>query len=266
MGSRLCLVGLAAAAGFAAQACAYVERRWNDLADSGAVSVGMGVEASARLGEALHLGLGSSLSTETAPLLFPVPALYQIMYGSTAIRTEHWLPWSLIIGQYHDVPAVAHSIKWSSVYPYGPTPTRATRAANPDLGRWVGELPQHRCFLFAPFHLNRDPIQTDPRHWADVEFSLFLIFGGKVSFRPVEFLDFLFGFIPGVDIMGDDEFVERVPLGPYWYKTPQRDAEVEPNPPQVPPSNRPPGDPPYVPTRQEQLGQPGQSPATWPPR
>lgn len=212
-------------AGMAASGCSYAERRWHDLEDAGSVSPGLGIEGSFKLGEFVHAGIGGSVSTETAPVLCPIPGLYQLIYGRMPTTTELWPPISIFFADKFDIPAAAHSIKWDVIYPYGPLPKDETRLLKPELEEWVGVPPQHRCFFLIPVGFNRDEVPTHPGHWFDFEVTLILGVGAKLRLRPIEFVDFLFGFIPLVDIMGDDLLPPRAPLGPYWYKTPAPDPE-----------------------------------------
>ena len=214
--------------------CGYVEQRWNDLTDVSTASLSLGGEIGVKFGEALHIGLGGSYSVPFSPALpIPVPFLYQLMYGDIVSYTELWWPVSIWFARADDVAMGMHTMNFNSLYPRGPVPDRATREANPALAKYAGEPPEHACYMFAPFIFHNDPVPTMLKDYFNLELAFVPIIGGKIRLNPVEFFDFLFGFIPGVDFLGDDHLVDRVRLGPYWYKhiRPEDHAPIQPRDP-----------------------------------
>lgn len=199
-------------------ACAYVEARWNDYCDVGTISGSAGAEIGVKFGEFLHLGMGGSVSTPMSPIFPPVPFLYQLMYGDVVQVTELWSPVSMFFASEYDAPMGLHTVSYRGIYPYPPVPGSELRELNPGLDKHIHAPPEHRCWVIGPFAFNADPVPTMTKDMFDLELSLCLVLGGKVLLRPVEFVDFLMGIIPGVDILGDDQYLDRVPHGPYWYK------------------------------------------------
>jgi hypothetical protein len=226
-----------------AAGCTWAEQRWNDFTDVGTVSVSMGLEAEVKIGEFAHYGLGSSVSTPIAPLLFPLPGVYQLAYGTTVTVTEHWPPVSILLALQYHLPMGLHTINYGGIYPYGPVPDKAARTINPDLARLTETPPEHRCFLAFPLGLSRDAVDTHPKDYFDLELGVAIVLGGKVSFCPAEFADFVLGLVPGIDILNDDHHMDRVPKGHYWYKSVPPHPEERHAPPdiQVPPATAPPG-------------------------
>ena len=202
-----------------ASGCVYIEQRWNDWTDVSTASISLGGEIGVKFGEGLHFGLGGSYSVPFSPAFpIPVPFLYQLMYGDIPSDTELWWPVSTWLAMDHDVPMALHTVNYRSLYPRGPIPDRELRELNPALDKAVGAPPEHMCWLAAPFIFNRDPVPTMLKDYFNLELSFVPIIGGKIRLNPVEFFDFFAGLIPGVDLLGDDHLVDRVRLGPAWYK------------------------------------------------
>lgn len=199
--------------------CHYAEQRWNDWTDVSTASFSLGAEAGLQVGELVHFGLGGSYSVPFSPALpLPIPFLYQIMYGHVEPDTQLWWPVSMLVGNEYGVAMGLHTVNWRSLYPAGPVPDHATRELNPALETYHGDPPEHVCWFFAPFLFHHDPVPTTLKDYFQLEVSLALVLGGRLRFNIVEFVDFLAGWIPGVDLVGDDHLVDRVRLGPYWYK------------------------------------------------
>lgn len=199
-------------------ACAYVEARWNDYCDASTFSMSAGAEVGVKLGEFAHFGMGGSVSTPMSPVLPPVPFLYQLMYGNVVQVTELWSPVSMFFASEYEAPMGLHTVSYQGIYPYPPVPSAGFRELNPGLDKCIHAPPEHRCWVLGPFAFNADPVPLMTKDYFDLELSLCLVLGGKVLLRPVEFIDFVTGIIPGVDLLGDDGQWDRVPKGPYWYK------------------------------------------------
>jgi hypothetical protein len=227
-------ITLAALLVAAAGGCRYVEQRWNDWTDVSTASLSLGGEIGVKFGELAHLGLGGSVSVPISPAFpIPVPFLYQLMYGPMPTDTELWWPVSTWLAGDHDVMMALHTIDYRAIYPREPVPDRAVREINPNLSKYVGEPPEHRCYMFGPFAFHQDPVPTMLKDYFTLELAFVPVIGGKVRFNIVELADFFAGFIPGVDFLGDDHLVDRVRLGPYWYKhiRPEDYAPIQPRDP-----------------------------------
>jgi hypothetical protein len=198
--------------------CGYLERRWNDWTDVSTLSVGLGGQLSVQMGELVHLGIGGAYTVPWSPILPPVPFLYHLLYGDVASETELWWPVNLWLAQEHGVPVGLHTVNYRSLYPREPVATQDALHQNPALWHATGAPPEHECWLAAPFLWHRDPVPTMLKDYFALEISLILLIGAKLRFNIVELADFLTGWIPGMDLLGDDHLVDRVRLGPYWYK------------------------------------------------
>lgn len=155
----LCVIALSGAS----VGCTYLRDRGNDLADVFRLemSVGVGIQASAMVTDAAHVGIGSS-DRYTAGL----------MYGdlTSQHREEHYLPLSYIHTIMEPEYEAVHTLSWSG----------------------EGPAPDHRCYMIVP---GRSPARRHSwTHWFDIEVSAFAgIVGVEAGFSPGELIDFVAG-------------------------------------------------------------------------
>lgn len=174
---KLLAVVLLASAG---SGCTYASARIRDLGDIGRleVSVGVGLQAHANVGEVLQVGVGSSRRWAAG---------WQYGQGTAEERIEDHLPLALVRSWTAPETEALHSIE------FGPPEDRVRR----------------RDFMIVPGEVYRGDVERPGPLYYNLEVGLMAgVLGIEAGFSLGEFADFVFGFF-GADISGDDDEVRR---------------------------------------------------------